>query len=288
MTRADRLQRWAFAAGGAALVTLSALSSGLLGPWQVFLLVGLVALAGLPHGAVDPLVAQRAELWSRLSGLAGFLLAYVALAGAALGLGWLAPEMAWGAFLLLSAWHFSGDWKAVAGPITQLGGGLSVVSLPAVMHADEVEALFSAITGGGGVTRGWVVAMGSVGPVALAVLVVGAMRLIRTDRATALELLLIAGFGLALPPLLFFLIYFCGLHSPRHLIRVTRGLSARAVVLTGAFFTALAVAAGAAGLALLDAASIDESLVRVTFAGLAALTVPHMLLVEWGLGRRVE
>jgi Brp/Blh family beta-carotene 15,15'-monooxygenase len=288
MTRADRLQAWAFAAGGAVLVALSTIPGFAARPWQITVLVGLVALAGLPHGALDPLVARRAALWRRPSGLAGFLLAYVGLAAGALGVGWMAPEAAWGVFLLLSAWHFSGDWKSSAGPVVRLGAGLSIVSLPAVLHAAEVEALFAAITGGGPLTSGLVSAMEYLAPVALAALVAGILQAVRKDRAAALELALVGVFGLVLPPLLFFIVYFCGLHSPRHVTRVTRGMPMRAVLLTGALFTALAVAAGAASLVLLGASPLDEALVRVTFGGLAALTVPHIFLVEWGLSRRVE
>jgi Brp/Blh family beta-carotene 15,15'-monooxygenase len=87
-----------------------------------------------------------------------------------------------------------------------------------------------------------------------------------------------------LPPLLFFVLYFCGLHSPRHLIQAARGVSPRLALATGALFTGRAIGAGSLAWLATPGPGIEAKLLRVTFVGLAALTVPHMLLIE--LGRR--
>jgi Brp/Blh family beta-carotene 15,15'-monooxygenase len=91
--------------------------------------------------------------------------------------------------------------------------------------------------------------------------------------------------GLALPPLWFFTIYFCGLHSPRHLIahwpqvRAQRPRWTAILVLSG--YTAGTVVVAVAASVLIESAPLNGTapLVRLLFIGLAALTVPHMALL---------
>ena len=99
-------------------------------------------------------------------------------------------------------------------------------------------------------------------------------------------------FGL-LPPLVGFSLYFCGVHTPRHLARVWLAISedgrSRTKVLTLALvFTLASWIAGGLSLCLVSAAeTIDGAILRVVFIGLAALTVPHMILVD-GMFRRIQ
>jgi Brp/Blh family beta-carotene 15,15'-monooxygenase len=280
VTAALRVQWAAFLLGsvGLTLGTLAgaAPSRGI----QLAVLVALVSLAGLPHGALDPLVAHRKRLFRSPAGLALFLAVYVVLALAALGAWALAPGLAWGVFLAVSAWHFSGDWDGLLHPLFRLGGGLSVVSLPALAHAREVERIFSVLVPSGAAAD-LVALLAMVAPLALAGLAAGALSVVRTDPRTAAELVALAAGGLVLPPLVFFAVYFCALHSPRHLIRAARGLPPRLALGTGVAFTALAVAAGAAAWSLWPGGSIETGLLRVTFIGLAALAIPHMVLIEY-------
>ena len=110
-------------------------------------------------------------------------------------------------------------------------------------------------------------------------------------RLAELAVLAIA-FGL-LPPLVGFSLYFCGVHTPRHLARVWHAISedgrGRTKVLTLALvFTLASWIAGGLSLWLVSAAeTIDEAILRVVFIGLAALTVPHMILVD-GMFRRIR
>lgn len=279
MSLAEHAQRWVFGIGAAGLLLVTSLGGTPPAPWQVFALVALVSLAGLPHGALDPLVARRAGLWRRPAGLAVFFAAYLALAGAALAFWAAVPGLFWGAFLLLSAWHFSGDWRDSVHRLPRLAAGLSIVSLPAVFHGPEVESLFAVIAGQPAAE--WLVRMmAAVAPVALLGVAAAVAATARRDRATAVELAVLVAAGLALPPLLFFVVYFCGLHSPRHVLSVARDLPRRALLANGTLFTVLSVAAGAVAFALTDELLPGAAAVRVTFVGLAVLTVPHVLLVE--------
>lgn len=87
-----------------------------------------------------------------------------------------------------------------------------------------------------------------------------------------------------LPPLLYFVAYFCLLHSLRHLTTTlallpdrTRALAGAARIMAASLLgagAALALAIGGAG------ADAGNAILGVVFIGLAALTVPHMLLVD--------
>ena len=80
-------------------------------------------------------------------------------------------------------------------------------------------------------------------------------------------------------------------HTPRHLFRLWQQLGhhnvqRRSMMLMALAFTVASWLAGGIALWMIpDAISVDAHLLRVIFIGLAALTVPHMLLVD-GLFRR--
>ena len=93
--------------------------------------------------------------------------------------------------------------------------------------------------------------------------------------------------ALLLPPLVFFLVYFCALHSPRHLRNATQSADPgdrRRMIGVAAAYTVLTLVAAAlvwpwlAG-NLASAATLETHLVRIVFIGLAALTWPHMIVV---------
>jgi beta-carotene 15,15'-dioxygenase len=79
-------------------------------------------------------------------------------------------------------------------------------------------------------------------------------------------------------------VYFCLLHSLRHLTGTLGVLPERRQALhSAAGITALSLAGAALAALLLLAgagAVVDAAMLQVVFIGLAALTVPHMLLVD--------
>ena len=101
----------------------------------------------------------------------------------------------------------------------------------------------------------------------------------------AAEILVLIGIFALAPPLLGFAIYFCLVHSSRHFLEVFRTLKqtidARKIQLQAVVLTVLAWSAGlVAFLLLADVGQPEPALLRITFIGLAGLTVPHMLLVD--------
>ena len=109
----------------------------------------------------------------------------------------------------------------------------------------------------------------------------------RHSRATAIELAAVAALALLLPPLVYFVVYFCALHSLRHL-RIAVGeadASSRGPIAGVALlYTVLTLVLAALVWPWLAAAgtlvhTADAELLKLVFIGLAALTLPHMLVV---------
>lgn len=266
----------------AAILSLTA-TVGLRPPYefQVALLVVLVALLGLPHGALDLEIARAAGLWSDAAQLLRFGGVYVALVAMMILVWVLAPGLALVVFLGMSAWHFSGDWRQHLGAPVRLAVGGYLLALPALFHFSEVAHLFGLLAPE---PTAWLVAEGlrwlavvCVPPAVLAAISAHHLR-------SSLEIVFLGIAAAALSPLVYFAVYFCFLHSPRHLneaaseIRLGTGRELIRCVLPVVVPTWL----GAAGAAAVLPASLPSTIaVQVVFVGLSALTVPHMLLIEW-------
>ncbi|MBC7518453.1 MAG: Brp/Blh family beta-carotene 15,15'-dioxygenase [Microbacteriaceae bacterium] len=283
---------------------------------QLVILGVLVGVLGLPHGALDPLIARRAGLWRRPLGFLGFNLGYIALVAAVVAVWILAPGPSLGFFLLISGIHFGADWNADRSLWLRIPPGLALLTLPAWAHHAEVAAIYRTLAG----TDGVMIAnlQNTLGPAALGVMLLGAVVAIRSKPHHALELLLAAALAALAPPLIFFVIYFCALHSVRHLTHGFRVGRAAGMMARSARFARLAVTAGPAastgrgaflgpvasarraiswpiiivvgytlGPILAVAAlwgsfgsvSLSDRMTQLVFIGLAALTVPHMVVV---------
>ena len=253
----------------------------------------LVLILGLPHGALDLWVASRQARWGadgrfRPGGALRFHAEYLALAGAVLAAFAFAPTLALIGFLFLSVWHFADDWRGPPMPV-RLGCASIVVIVPTLFHGAEVAAIFAAVTGREALPIGpvaypfWLVSAwiitGSVGLAAM------------TDRRAGAEAGALAVLAAVLPPLVFFATYFTLLHGPRHLMRhgaLVAGPGARWVV--AGYTLAALVLVGVAGVMLASRTDLTMSgdLLRAIFAGLAALTVPHAVLMEADKRRTVR
>ena len=294
MPRAARLHTPVFL-GLAALVAAGWLLAGQgagSGP-AVFVLGALVLVLGLPHGALDLWIAARQRRFGEAGrftrgGLVRFHAEYLSLAAAVIAAFAALPTLALVGFLLLSLWHFADDWRGLPTPV-RLGCASIVVLVPTLFHPGEVAAIFAAVTGreAGAVpalpyvfwmVSGWIV----VGSAVLAGL---------THWRAGAEAAALAALAALLPPLVFFATYFTLLHGPRHLMRhapLVAGRRAR-LVLAGYTVAALGIVAGfGAWLASGDDLGVTDDVLRAVFAGLAALTVPHALLMEADKGRKAK
>ena len=249
--------------------------------WQIIALGPLVALLGLPHGALDHRVASA--LWPLISlrDHAAFIVGYIGLAIAVVVLWIITPSIALGAFLIYSALHFSDDWRADVGLWQSLPLGISVIALPALLFQPDVAVLFGFLIAEPTAT----LFAALLHKTAIAAIIASALCMVVNLRAApwvAVEYALLVATALVTPPLIYFVIYFCALHSPRHFLltadqlRLTplQGLRAAWPILMA---TMAMTALGAILLAVFTS-GFELATLQIVFIGLASVTVPHMLL----------
>lgn len=277
-----------FAAAAAVMVLLYAGLGDLIPVWVTYGLLALgVVLLGLPHGALDGVLLRNTAFWQQRFPRLRFNLFYLVLAAAVIVAWWLAPVIALAVFLALSAVHFGGDFKPAARPVQWLAGAWLLL-LPIGFHTDEVAWLFSMLSGPE--AEALALALALPVPLLIAVGLGLGLFLSRTRLLLPVEIGLLLVLAWATPPLVYFAVYFCCLHSLRHFYRSWqhmppdwRGPMRQEVVI----YTLLTlVGAGLVGLWLSTGVAADALLMQLVFIGLAALTVPHMALMLWAERRQ--
>jgi Brp/Blh family beta-carotene 15,15'-monooxygenase len=279
-------ESWLFFALGAFAVAVLAVDTSVLpDDALVMVLAVAVAVTGLPHGALDPWVAWRAGLWQRRRGLVAFHLAYVGIVAVVVATWRLAPGPSLAVFLAISAWHFAGDWRQDLPGWSRAVAGLAMLALPAWRRPGGVDGIFGLLAGADGsmiavwlhVAAPWL-ALG---------MAITALVALRRSPIITFELAGVALLAVLLPPLMYFIVYFCALHSVRHLRTAfldadppSRPRMAAVAVL----YTVLTLVAAVLAWPWLVAAggpapTPSADLLRLVFIGLAGLTLPHMLVV---------
>ncbi|MEO0367993.1 MAG: Brp/Blh family beta-carotene 15,15'-dioxygenase [Pseudomonadota bacterium] len=238
-----------------------------------------VLIMGIPHGAIDPFVAKQLGVWNTKLGLCFFSLGYLAVAIAMVFVWLYRPTLTLTFFLLFSVWHFSNDWEPSMGRLAGLSISASMLTLPALFSFKEVLYLFNLLTGQEAfyLTFG----MAVIAPVATLLAFLACFRASTISTPVFLEIFALLAGAAILPPLWFFLVYFCFLHSPRHLLRMLERYEGERVSNTALLFTVLTLILAIALTFLLPGEGLDEQLLRTIFIGLFALTVPHMILNEF-------
>ncbi len=251
--------------------------------WLLALLA--VILLGVPHGALDGEIAR--PLLRPRFGRAWFMVfaaPYLALSALVL-LAWhVAPLPTLAAFLACSALHFGAEDEGPGAGAAAIAvrGGLPIAA--PVLLQPEATARFLGVVAGTPMAQPpeWLL-LASWGWLALAV-AWGASLLLRRRGRALVEPGLLAALFAALPPLSAFAIYFVCLHAPRHVaalaahpVRAPRVHDRRSAVLRSLPVTALTLLIGAA-LWPFYAGPAPERLLALTLQGLAALTLPHLLL----------
>lgn len=259
-----------------------------LGPPSVYLqslaaAVGIVFF-GLPHGAVDTLVAHKLKLTKNPVNLAGFLVTYLGLAALAVAFWLVAPTAALLTFLLISAWHFGGDWSPTIVGFDRFIVGVALLCTTTLFHQDDVATIFASLVEA---TDADLLAS-SMFAIACTLLPVAACLPFKPEiRSTAPRVPIIATLtaALVLPPLLFFLAYFCWYHSPRHLEESLTGMRSLPVPkvlrsILGHMLVAVPVMATASHFTQNAEHLVQSAWLQFGFVGLFALTVPHLVLEE--------
>lgn len=249
---------------------------------ELLVVAVLILVLGVPHGALDTIFAHQLYGIRTLRDWLRFGLIYLLPAALVVGLWQWQPTLFLLGFLVISAAHFSGDpTSGTSWPARVLYGGAMIV-IPAALYSVEISRLFSLLAGDDAAALvmpglrllSWPWLTG---------LLLAAAHRARTDWLTALEMGSVGLLAVLAPPLFAFVVFFCGMHSARHIIRTIdySGRSSPGLFLGAALLPMLGVlVASAVAWHFFESTPPDARIIQFVFVGLAALTVPHMALVE--------
>ncbi len=251
--------------------------------------LSLVVFIGLPHGAFDAAISlSMISSHKKFTRFTGILLSYLLLTVLVIFAWMQFPEISLLIFLVISVIHFGmADFSAyptkLKWPHVIAHGGIVAIWLP-IINKEEVMKLFVILTN-------------SVAPFlwkSLSVLILfwliaGILHLFETFRSkhylVIFEFFILILLAFFAPPLVTFAVYFCFFHSRRHFTFVWEQLqpiSTKKMMILSAVI--LSTSSWLLGGILywylnLNMASSNAAL-QTIFIGLAALTVPHMMLID--------
>jgi Brp/Blh family beta-carotene 15,15'-monooxygenase len=248
---------------------------------QLVILGVVIFLLGLPHGALDPWIAQRLGLYDSTKQKIVFITGYLALTALVVFFWLWLPVLSLFVFLTISAWHFSGDWNTSINRPLRLCAGTLLLLMPIGFHTETVSMIFQALSSTNGAHLATTL---SLPPwfLAVAMTLIAASAAIKRQWQTSFDFLSLLGLAYFTPPLIYFTIYFCLLHSPRHLFGIFKSatiaehLSLMRMMITFTLVSLMLIG----GLWWLWSALPPSTLIlKLIFISLAAVTVPHMLLI---------
>ena len=248
---------------------------------RVFMLGLAILLLGVPHGALDAHYARKIFGLRTLPQWTCFSILYLACAGLVVLTWKIAPTLFLAGFLSISVFHFSEDIDKRTGFLTRIIYCGSILILPFFRHAEEVTHLFAQIIPADQaesfrtflepLSTGWLV---------LGIMTTG-ISLYR-NFLTGLIVLSLGLLAVIAPPLLAFTVYFCVMHSPRHILRTLSydRFSVKRVGLQGVVIPTLFTWLVIFFWGWKSTFSLESLVLSVTFVSLAALTVPHMIILR--------
>lgn len=270
---------------------------------QLTLLAAAVVVFGLPHGALDLNLVRGATSgsWTTLAAAIGL---YLLAAGAVLAAWIFAPVVTLFGFLLIAVIHFGlGDTEDLSGSQRAIEvvarGGFAGIA-PLVFHPSTTRDLFALLVGPNSTAAldSALAAIASPAALVWGLCIVAALlwRVLHHRSgwiAACAELILTTAVFAVFHPLAAFLLYFCFVHSVRHIADLGAarfpgdGRSAARWLLRESlpFTAATILLAAIIWFLFARSAAYDQTMIRTIFWGLSALTVPHMILTAWWHGR---
>lgn len=249
-----------------------------------------IVTIGLPHGAMDGAVAIAMGYGQSVWRMTCFLAIYIIISVLVVGIWVWMPQVSLFGFLLLSIWHFGrGDSLRHLPPLTRYiqtisHGGLVVLGISQIEQVTADQIFRWLVFGDTSTVWMWIdIATWIWVPVAVTYLIIGLIDNRLYGRIA--EWIMLAAIIYVLPALLAFAIYFCLIHTVRHMYRVILMLNhmlSKGIVigLTLVFTVASWIAGVIFYVILLPSQGAMSASMMVVFIGLAALTVPHSLLID--------
>ncbi len=271
-----------FLAGG--LILADALFGGLNNVQATMIAALLIVIVGIPHGTLDVEIASARFGKTSASGKIAILAGYLACA-AGMTLCWMfAPTLALSLFLIISIIHFGLDWRGGADPFLAMMVGWALIALPALSHPQQVSDIFAILTGSPtGSTISALLACAAA-PAALGSLVFAFWAFKNNERQNAVDVIACMAAAIFLPPLFAFAVFFCGLHSPRHMAEALResawiSSAKKAAIIAAVFLLSLAI-----GVLLFIGQGdlqVESGVIRTAFMLISILTAPHFVLEHY-------
>lgn len=251
--------------------------------WQTTVPLLLILLAGLPHGATDGVIAQYFAA-KRLLSFTLFIILYSAIAALACIIWYLSPFAGLVIFVALSISHFgmmdtSESAHLPYRAIRIFAHGVMPILVIATAHSKETAEIFLILTQDDASELIYLLKIAT----PIWVLIVSWLFFQGVlGRRAAVEIGILTIILTLLPPLWGFALYFCGIHSLRHFRKVIRAFQPLKKQFYWMIF-AISIFSITFVLTMaywLTDANFHNSLIRATFIGLAALTIPHILLID--------
>ena len=246
----------------------------------ILVLIFFVVFFGLPHGALDTLLAKKNNLYKNLLSFIYFNLIYLSITILTFFLWLMYPIFSLSLFLIISIFHFSEDWKKEVDIFQRLSISTSIISLTILFHQDSVDSVFFSITQSYQVSyiTNFFYYLGYISLPTMALILL----LNLNKRGICLNIITIIVTAIMLNPLIYFLCYFCFYHSVKNfkeskkILFPNNKILQRKVLFINLLFTII-ISIIAFNFFLISN-SLEDKLLKITFIGLASLTVPHMLL----------
>jgi beta-carotene 15,15'-dioxygenase len=243
---------------------------------STLLALALILVIGLPHGAADAWRIQKR--WQTWSSSIGVMLLYAAVAFC-FGYFFLTfPLFGLAIFIAISAWHFGAYDRPPAAPWSRFAAGSLFIFGPFLVWKTIIDGYFTAL-GLDASQRSLVLHTGVyIFAIIVFIMLLAAGIVFKHDKKPMLGLLLSLPVAIGLPPLLSFSLYFSLLHAPRQSAALSQQLpdwwKHPAVIFVQSLTWVMAIA----WLYFSAMPSVSDSLAVIIIIGMAALTVPHMLL----------
>lgn len=278
---ASRTAGLTFSVAAAVIAAVSAVLPPIDAQTEMVISAFLIGVLGMPHGALDTVFAREMFQLRTISGWIGFTLIYLFPVLLVVLVWQVAPIFFLGGFLIISIAHFSADPASGTPLVARVFYGGAIVILPTLLHATEVARLFSLLIGGERAAA-VVLWLQFLSWPWLAGIAICAAYCFWLDWLTGIEIGAVALLAVLASPLLAFTVFFCGMHSVRHILRTASYAAGTTRLLFAAAILPLLAWLGLFASALLFWRDIplEARLIQLIFVGLAALTVPHMALVE--------
>lgn len=251
----------------------------------IFLL--MVFFIGLPHGALDLWILRKRFAISSFKTTILFI-TYLSLAiGIFFGLYWFSSFF-FGFFLLYSAYHFGMDYygssffqSKVCCYVLALLIGISIICLPALLYAQKMCVLFSYLIGSQ-TARLYAHFLHRAACYLLPA--IGLVGLFTLKKECAKEVIIVLMASFLAPPLAFLTVYFVGIHSCKYFAVLYKKIgysSYRAFIKDLCPMTLLTYALSITAYSLVPSGLDWQGAgFYLTIYVLAALTLPHLILVE--------